>query len=96
MGKGPAFMKIWGETMDYERVRLDEAGRVVIPSKFRKALDIKKGEWLVIGLEDGEVRIFTIDEAIRRAQATTRKHVPAGVSLVDELIAERRAEAARE
>jgi hypothetical protein len=33
---------------------------------------------------------------VRRAQEIVRKHVPEGVSLADELIAERRAEAARE
>ena len=35
-------------------------------------------------------------QAIRRAQALVRRYVPAGRSLVDELIAERRAESARE
>jgi len=34
--------------------------------------------------------------AIKRAQAIARRYVPAGSSLVDELIAERREEAARE
>jgi hypothetical protein len=33
---------------------------------------------------------------VRRAQKLVRNFVPEGVSLVDELIAERRAEAARE
>lgn len=35
-------------------------------------------------------------EAIRRAQERVRRYVPEGVSLSDELIAERRAEARRE
>lgn len=35
-------------------------------------------------------------EAIRRAQQLIAQHIPASVSLVDELIADRRAEAARE
>jgi hypothetical protein len=40
--------------------------------------------------------VYTIDAAIRRAQALVRQYVPAERSLVDELIADRRAEAARE
>ena len=36
------------------------------------------------------------DRAIKRAQDIVRKYIPKGVSLVDELIAERRHEAARE
>lgn len=42
-------------------------------------------------LSDAEYR-----RSIREIQETVRRHVPSGVSLVDELIAERRDEAARE
>jgi AbrB family looped-hinge helix DNA binding protein len=83
--------------MGFERVRLDEAGRIVIPAKMRKALGMQKHDWLVIGVEDGEVRVFTIAEAIRKAQETARKYMPPnGRSIIDELIAERRWEAALE
>jgi AbrB family looped-hinge helix DNA binding protein len=83
--------------MGFERVRLDEAGRVVIPAKMRKELGMSKGDWLVIGVEDGEVRVFTVEEAIRKAQETMRKYVPdRSRSMVDELISERRWEAALE
>ena len=37
-----------------------------------------------------------LKKAIRRAQERIRRYVPEGVSLADELIAERRAEARRE
>jgi tRNA isopentenyl-2-thiomethyl-A-37 hydroxylase MiaE len=43
-----------------------------------------------------ELAELTIAERIARAQTVVRKHVPLGVSLSDELIAERRLEAARE
>jgi hypothetical protein len=43
---------------------------------------------------DGELRIATMRGGLRRAQERVRKYVPAGVSLADELSAERR-EAAR-
>lgn len=83
--------------MGFERVKLDDAGRVVIPAKMRKALGMKKGDWLVIGVEDGEVRVFRIQEAIRKAQETMRKYVPdRNRSVVDEFIADRHAEAERE
>jgi AbrB family looped-hinge helix DNA binding protein len=29
---------------NYERVKFDEAGRIVIPAKMRKALGMKKGD----------------------------------------------------
>jgi AbrB family looped-hinge helix DNA binding protein len=77
-------------------VRLGPDGRVVIPAAFREAIGLKEGDVLFARLEDGEVRLLTPTAAIRRAQALVRQYVPEGVSLVDELIAERRKEAARE
>jgi len=84
---------MWG----YERVRLDEGGRIVVPARFRKELGMKKGEWLVIGLEGRELHLFTIAEAIRQAQEIAKKYPPPeGQSVVDDFIAERRWEAALE
>jgi DNA-binding CsgD family transcriptional regulator/bifunctional DNA-binding transcriptional regulator/antitoxin component of YhaV-PrlF toxin-antitoxin module len=70
--------------------------RVGIPSAYRKAMGVGPGDVLILRCEDGELRISGRDATIRRIQEEVRRHVPADVSLVDELIAERRAEAARE
>ena len=78
------------------RIKLGPDGRVVIPAAFREALGLKEGEVLIASIEDGELHLFTIPAAIRRAQAIVRKYVPEGVSLVDELIAYRRREAEEE
>ncbi len=83
-------------TMNTARARVDGQGRIVIPADLRRALGIKEGERVIVRLEDGELRITTIDHAIRQAQQMVRQYIPPGHSLVDELIAERRAEAARE
>jgi hypothetical protein len=40
--------------------------------------------------EKGEIRISTVAQRMRRAQELVRKYVPEGVSLSDELIANRR------
>ena len=82
--------------MDTVKTRLGKNGRVVIPAHFRKALGVHEGDELMISLRDGEIRIFTRDQAIRNIQAMVRRYVPEGRSLADELIQERRAEAARE
>lgn len=78
------------------RVRINENGRVVIPSAFREALGIKAGDEVILRVEDDELRIMTLKRRIERAQRRARQYVKPGVSLVDELIAERRAEAKRE
>ncbi|MBV8752780.1 MAG: AbrB/MazE/SpoVT family DNA-binding domain-containing protein [Hyphomicrobiales bacterium] len=78
------------------KVRLGPEGRVVIPATIREALGLKEGDVLFARLEGGEIKLLTPDAAMRRAQAIVRHFVPEGVSLVDELIADRRHEAARE
>ncbi len=78
------------------KTKLGEGGRVVVPAKYRKALDLKPGDDVILVLEDGEVRITTVKQAIRRAQQIVRRYVPEDRDLVSELIKERREEATRE
>jgi AbrB family looped-hinge helix DNA binding protein len=74
------------------RTKLAEGGRIVIPAEYRQALGLQVGDEVVLRLEDGEVRVFTPRQAIKRAQELVRRYIPQGRSLADELIAERRAE----
>ena len=78
------------------RTRVNENGRVVIPSVFRKALGIEIGDEVVLRVEDDELRITTQQRRIQRAQQRARQYVKPGTSLVDELLAERRKTARRE
>ncbi|MBM3580816.1 MAG: AbrB/MazE/SpoVT family DNA-binding domain-containing protein [Alphaproteobacteria bacterium] len=71
-------------------------GRVVIPAPFRQQLGLGDDARVLMLMEDGELRLVGRDAAIARAQALVAKYVPEGVSLVDELLADRRREAARE
>ncbi len=76
--------------------RVNENGRVVIPASFRKALGIKAGDEVILCMEGDELRITTMKRKIERAQRRIRQYVKPGVSLADELIAERREAAKRE
>jgi AbrB family looped-hinge helix DNA binding protein len=83
--------------MDSEsRIRVNENGRVVIPAAYRKALGIKAGDEVILRMEDDELRITTMKRRIDRARRRVRQYVKPGVSLADELIAERREAAKRE
>jgi AbrB family looped-hinge helix DNA binding protein len=77
-------------------VTVGRNGRVVLPSEVRRALHLQVGEKAVMTIADDEVRIRSLDATIRRIQKRVREFIPAGVSLVDELIADRRAAGARE
>lgn len=78
------------------RTKIGSGGRIVIPAKMRRSLGLAEGDDVIVRVEDGELRITSAHEAIRRAQELVRQYVPAERSLVAELIAERRDEAARE
>lgn len=82
--------------MEREVAKLGEGGRMVIPARFRKALGVNTGDDLIVVLEEEELRIFTRRQAIKRAQGILRRYIPQGRILSEELIRERRAEAARE
>ena len=78
------------------RTRMSEKGRIVIPAEIRKALGMNAGSTLDMRVEDGELRISTIRSRIRRVQERARKLIPPGVSLSEELSAERREAAKHE
>jgi AbrB family looped-hinge helix DNA binding protein len=82
--------------MESARTKIDASGRVAIPAEHLRALGLREGDTVIMRVEDGELRIISIRQALRRAQEIVRKYVPADRSLADELFAERREEAARE
>jgi AbrB family looped-hinge helix DNA binding protein len=79
-----------------ESVRVLEGGRIVIPAAMRRALGVKPGDTVLLEMDDGELRVITRLQGIRRAQARLAPYVQGKPSMADELIAERRAEALAE
>jgi AbrB family looped-hinge helix DNA binding protein len=83
--------------MEYQaRVQVGEKGRIVIPAEIRQAMGIGVGDSIDLNFENDELRISTRKARLRRAQERARRLIPPGVSLADELLAERREEAKRE
>jgi AbrB family looped-hinge helix DNA binding protein len=78
------------------KVKVGPDGRVVIPAKFRESLGLKENDVLFARVEEGEIHLLTPMAAARRARAIIRQFVPEGISLVDELIEDRRKEFERE
>ena len=74
------------------KTKISEGGRVVIPSEYRKQLGLEVGDEVMIQLVDGQMRIFTLEQAVKRAQELVRRYIPEGRSLSDELLEERRQE----
>jgi AbrB family looped-hinge helix DNA binding protein len=83
--------------MTRQRAKIAPGGRIVIPAKMRKELGLEPGEHVILECVDGELRVRSLRAAVKRAQDFVRRYIPDDDrSLVDELIAERRQEAARE
>ena len=78
------------------RVRMGEKGRIVIPAAMREAMGIADGDRLILRVVDGELRIATRESRLRRLREWARQHLPPGVSLANELSAERREAAKHE
>lgn len=68
----------------------------MIPASIRAEMGISEGSRLVLRLDRDGLHILTPAQALTQVQEAVRKLVPPGVSLVDELLAERRREAERE
>ncbi|WP_082483775.1 AbrB/MazE/SpoVT family DNA-binding domain-containing protein [Methylobacterium sp. Leaf87] len=82
--------------MESRSTKIVDGGKLIIPVSFRRELGIQVGDTVVMEVHNGELRVRSRDTAISEVQKLVRELSPEGVSLVDELIADRRAEAARE
>ena len=77
------------------KTKIRDGGRLVIPAEYRKALGLKPGDEVLLSLEDGEIRLVSTRQAVARSQTLVRRYIPKGRSLSEELVKERREEAAR-
>lgn len=75
---------------------VDKAGRFVVPARFRKQMGWEFGDKLTLEVVENELRVVSIRQAILSAQEMVARRVPAGVSLVDELLEDRKNEVRRD
>jgi AbrB family looped-hinge helix DNA binding protein len=77
--------------------RINRQGRIVIPAECRAAAGLKPGDDVIVEtVGEGEIRLSTPRHAIKEAQAIVARYRKKEGDPVQELIEERRAEAARE
>ena len=80
----------------FEYVALGQAGRFVIPAAMRAAMGVTEGDRIMVALEGNVVKLESQKSVLRRIQAECKAFAIPGTSVVDELIADRRREAAQE
>ena len=69
---------------------------MVLPAELRKELGLARGDKIVIESDGDTVVLSTPERSRRQARELFRRYVSEGRSLTDEIIADRRAEAARD
>lgn len=79
------------------QVQVAPNGRILLPLSVRRQLGLEAGGTLSLQINEDGLVLRTRRQMARRAQALARELLgPPSGSMVDELIAERRAEAARD
>jgi AbrB family looped-hinge helix DNA binding protein len=78
------------------KARINDSGRIVIPTEIRQKMGLKAGETLFMSVEGDVLKIESHRARIRRIQESMRQLIPPDRCLSDELIADRREEARRE
>ena len=78
--------------MSHQTVTLGERGRLVIPADTRRRLGLKTGDRLTVSEDDGALRLLPLSARISALRGGWSDRDPER-NLVDELIADRRAEA---
>ena len=80
--------------MEIFHTRIEADGKIQLPPQVLEQLDFEVGKDVELEIKKKSLRVsLSVAERVKRAQARVRKYVPEGVSLVDELIADRRREA---
>jgi bifunctional DNA-binding transcriptional regulator/antitoxin component of YhaV-PrlF toxin-antitoxin module len=82
--------------MEQFTVKVDGSGRILLPAKVRKQMNLRKDSTLIAKLDKQKLVLNTRAEALRKAQEFFSKLRPAGVLWSDEIIKDRREEARRE
>jgi len=76
-------------------IRIAENGRMVLPRSARNALGVTGAGVVLLSIDGDDVKLSSVRQSIKRAQDLYRQHATNDLS-VDDFLAERRAEAARD
>lgn len=84
--------------MGQSHIKMAGNGRLILPAALRTEVGLPDGGDFLARVENGVIILEPHRKALARVRSLVRQYAPVeeGISVVDELIAERHAEAARE
>lgn len=77
-------------------VRVAENGRLSLPAKQRRQVGIENGGVVVIRVEDGEIRIKSVQAVVQELQSLASKYFDDSGETVDRFLSDRHEEEAKE
>lgn len=84
------------EQLKQRTIPVAENGRMNLPADMRRALGLHGAGRVIVTLTGDEIRITTVDHALKQVRELAAPYKPDDKLASDELIAERRDEAHRE
>ena len=83
--------------METTTSRLEPSGRLLIPAEWRRRLNLRPGEDVLLGFENGQIVILgSREQVVRQLQERMKAYGDPNRLWSEELSAERREEAGRE
>lgn len=82
--------------MEKIKARIDNNGRLLIPSFFRHSLHLEPGEEVILYQDGNELKIRTFKESLNRARQLVKQYNKENLDLVELLLQTRREEAKNE
>ena len=73
-------------------VRVMENGRIVLPAAIRKRLGLEKGGTVIVEVGEEKVTLRSVEQVLDKVKATFDKYADLPGTLVDDFLANRRAD----
>ncbi|EKE10139.1 MAG: hypothetical protein ACD_16C00078G0004 [uncultured bacterium] len=82
--------------MEIIKSKIDQAGRILIPSSYRHSLHLMPGQNVILRAEEGELRIQSFKESASYARSLVKKYNPDNKDLVELLFQARKEDTSRD
>ncbi len=76
--------------------KVEKSGRILLPAAIRRKLNLQEGSQIILRFDGHTLQIATRAQALDRIRGRLRKYISEERNLSEELLRERREEAARE
>jgi bifunctional DNA-binding transcriptional regulator/antitoxin component of YhaV-PrlF toxin-antitoxin module len=81
--------------MEIVKSKVDQAGRILVPSAYRHLLHLMPGQDIILHVEKGELRIRSFQESAKRARDLVKQYNSKNQDLVELLFQARKEDKSR-